>query len=93
VLTTISPIIGGFAAQYKGWRWTQWSLIFVTLTAFILATPMSETYKPIILKQRAKKHEIAPTQVPADPKPKIPFTRKVARPLHMLFTEVRFALA
>jgi hypothetical protein len=93
VLLTIIPVVGGFAAQYKCWLWTEWSLIFVTLTAFILGTPMSGTSKPIILKQRARKHGISPTHFAEDAKPKIPFTQKVACTLHMLFTEVHPTLA
>jgi MFS family permease len=91
VLIETRPVVGGFAAQHKGWRWTQWSLIFVTLAAFIIAAPMSETYKPIILKQRAKKYGIAPLKDPERPKLKSSFTQKIARPLHMLFTEVNYS--
>lgn len=25
----VGPVIGGFVAQYKGWRWTQWCTIFI----------------------------------------------------------------
>lgn len=52
------PIIGGFAAEHKNWRWTMWvSLMFFgAVLPFLLVCP--ETYKPAILKARAKKRGI-----------------------------------
>jgi MFS family permease len=85
------PIIGGFAAQYKSWQWTQWSMIFIALAAFLIALPMRETYKPIILARRAKKHGIIPPADPAAAKVKTAIALKVVRPLHMLCTEVRIS--
>ena len=26
---SLGPVIGGFAAQFKGWRWTQWCTMFI----------------------------------------------------------------
>lgn len=54
----IGPIVGGFAAEYKGWEWTMWvSLMFSGFVLpFIVLCP--ETYKPIILVNRAKKRGI-----------------------------------
>ncbi|KAJ8606654.1 hypothetical protein MRB53_040790 [Persea americana] len=37
------PVIGGFAAEFKGWRWTQWCTIFIAIAATILVWCMSET--------------------------------------------------
>lgn len=50
----IGPIIGGFAAENKGWRWTMWvSMMFYgAMLPFVLWVP--ETFKPAILKKRAK---------------------------------------
>lgn len=63
-------------------------MIFITLAAFLLALPMKETYKPIILKQRAKKLGIVPPQAgPDSAKLKNAVMLKVLRPFHMLFTE------
>ncbi|KAF2029571.1 MFS general substrate transporter [Setomelanomma holmii] len=83
----LGPVVGGFAAQYKSWQWTQWCMIFVALSAFIIAAPMKETYKPQILKNRAKKHGITPPEDPAASKVKNAVALKVVRPLHMLCTE------
>jgi hypothetical protein len=64
-------------------------MIFITLAALLVALPMKETYKPIILKQRAKKHGIAPPETPASSQKvtKVLATR-ILRPFHMLYTEV-----
>ena len=87
---SLGPVIGGFAAQFKGWRWTQWCTIFIAVAAYALVLPMSETYKKVILSRRAKKHGVE-----GPPKPpvkgwayaKLLLTITLARPLHMLVTE------
>jgi MFS family permease len=52
--TSTGPVLSGFAVQNKGWRWSQWVFIFVTLTGFIPSLFMSESYKKIILARRAR---------------------------------------
>jgi hypothetical protein len=85
------PVVGGFAAQYKSWQWSQWCMIFITLAAFVIALPMKETYKPVILRQRAKKHGIVPTDDQSGgEKVKNAVVLRVLRPFNMLFTEVGF---
>ena len=87
---SLGPVIGGFAAQFKGWRWTQWCTIFIGLAALVLVLPMNETYKKVILMKRAKKHNVE-----GPPKPpvkgmayvKLLVTVTLVRPVHMLFTE------
>ena len=53
-----APIIGGFLAQAKGWRWTFWliaiSVAAVQVPSFIV---MAETYKPKILRAKVKSLE------------------------------------
>ncbi|KAK0277036.1 hypothetical protein LTS00_014312 [Friedmanniomyces endolithicus] len=86
----LGPVIGGFAAQYKGWRWTQWCTIFIALAAYLTILPMSETYKKVILQRRAKKLDIPPPPTPpmsALTQLKILVTITIARPLVMLATE------
>lgn len=92
---SLGPVIGGFAAQFKGWRWTQWCTIFVGLAATALILPMSETHKKTILQRRAKKLGIAPP--PGPPViglayAKMLITITLIRPLNMLFTEPIVAL-
>jgi len=86
----LGPVIGGFVAQYKGWQWTQWTTIFIGLLAVLSTLPMQETYKKVILKQRAKRSGLQP---PPGSTPsglafaKILVTVTLVRPVHMLCTE------
>jgi MFS family permease len=86
----LGPAVGGFAVQEKGWRWTQWPILFTGLASLLFALPQSETYKKIILQQRAKKLGLPP---PLNPIPaglaRVKFLLLVTlgRPIRMLFTE------
>lgn len=87
---SLGPVIGGFAAQFKGWRWTQWCTIFIALAVTVPVMCMSETYKKIILARRAKRLNIPPpqqTNLKGLALVKMLLTVTLARPLHMLFTE------
>ncbi|KAK5168067.1 uncharacterized protein LTR77_006635 [Saxophila tyrrhenica] len=87
---SIGPVIGGFAAQYKGWRWTQWCTIFIGVAAFALVLPLQETYKKVILTRRAKKLGVqGPPQSPEKgwAYAKKMLTITLLRPVHMLFSE------
>ncbi|KAI6861390.1 putative MFS polyamine transporter [Hortaea werneckii] len=87
---SIGPVIGGFAAQFKGWRWTQWCTIFIALAAYLTVLPMQETYKKVILQRRAKRLGTAPPPAAAKKgwaQIKMVLTITLARPLHMLATE------
>ena len=85
----LGPLLGGFAAQHKGWRWTQWLILFIMVPTYLLSLGMKETYKKIILEKRAKKLGLPPP-------PKGPtglaamrffITITLFRPVKMLFTE------
>lgn len=86
----IGPAVGGFAAQYKGWRWTQWPILFLLVPVYIYSLGMKETYKKIILQKRAKRLGIPP---PAKVGPtglaavKFVITVTLFRPVRMIFTE------
>ncbi|KAF1972765.1 MFS general substrate transporter [Bimuria novae-zelandiae CBS 107.79] len=85
---SIGPVVGGFAAQYKGWRWSQWCILFVSLVVFLSAIPMKETYKPIILKRRAKERGILPKETSGGGGAvKKTVVQNFLRPMHMLVTE------
>jgi multidrug resistance protein len=87
---SLGPVIGGFAAQFKGWRWTQWCTIFIAVVAYALVIPMPETYKKVILSRRAKKYKVDGPPKPAPkgwPYVKLILTITLTRPIHMLFTE------
>ncbi|PQE22401.1 major facilitator superfamily transporter protein [Rutstroemia sp. NJR-2017a BVV2] len=49
------PLIGGFAAEYLGWRWTNWIVMMLAGAAFFACAFIKETYAPVILKQKAAK--------------------------------------
>ncbi|KAH8891434.1 MFS general substrate transporter [Thozetella sp. PMI_491] len=50
------PIVGGFAAEAEGWRWTIWELTWLcSFTLLILAFFMPETNPANILYRRAKR--------------------------------------
>ncbi|KAF2871670.1 major facilitator superfamily domain-containing protein [Massariosphaeria phaeospora] len=86
---SLGPVIGGFAAQYKGWRWTQWCMLFISVAVYALALPMKETYKPVILARRAKKLGISAEKPSAQSSAavKSSLVQNFIRPLHMLCTE------
>ena len=91
LLTSFRPVVGGFVAQYKSWRWTQWCMIFVTLAIYIASLTMRETYKPIILARHAKKLGLAtkPSGSQSAAAVKRAIVTGLFRPMHMLVTEVR----
>lgn len=86
----IGPAVGGFAAQYKGWRWTQWPILFLLVPVYLYSLGMKETYKKIILQKRAKRLGIPP---PPKVGPsglaavKFLITVTLFRPVRMIFTE------
>lgn len=65
-------------------------MLFITLAVYVFGLPMRETYKPIILKRRAKKLGITPPQSnhPGASAVKSSLVQNFLRPIHMLFTEV-----
>lgn len=44
---SLGPFLGGWVAQYKDWRWTQWTSLFIGLGVYIISLPMKETYKKV----------------------------------------------
>ena len=53
---TLGPLVGGFAAQAKGWRWTIWELIWVNSAMLVLIFCfLPETSASNILYRRAKR--------------------------------------
>lgn len=81
----IGPVVGGFAAEYKGWRWTMWvSLMFSGANLpFLLLCP--ETFKLAILKARAKKRGIKLVEEKFDLG--VAIQTYLFRPLEMLVVE------
>lgn len=67
-------------------------MIFVSLGVFLSALPMKETYKPVILKRRAKKLGLTPPKGPEGAM-KRTIVVNLFRPVHMLLTEVHITQA
>lgn len=87
----LGPPVGGFAAQAKGWRWTQWPILMIGAVAWLITLFSEETYKKIILKKRAKKNGLPPPPNLLPPsfgaRMKFIFIVTVLRPIRMLLTE------
>lgn len=76
--------------QSKSWRWTQWTILFFTITFYIPVIFTRETYKRTILQRRAKALRL-------EGPPMLQFTfggaikhfltSLIIRPAHMLVTE------
>ncbi|RDW84953.1 putative benomyl resistance protein-1 [Coleophoma cylindrospora] len=49
------PLIGGFAAEYLGWRWTNWIVLILSGVGWAACSCLKETYAPAILKKKAAK--------------------------------------
>ncbi|KAH8819491.1 major facilitator superfamily domain-containing protein [Xylogone sp. PMI_703] len=49
------PLIGGFTAQYLGWRWTNWLVMILSGAGWALCATIKETYAPSILKKRVQR--------------------------------------
>ena len=53
---TLGPLVGGFAAQARGWRWTIWELIWINSAMFLfIFCFLPETSASNILYRRAKR--------------------------------------
>lgn len=90
--SAFGPIIGGFVAQYKSWRWSQWVILMVGLFTIVAGAFQKETYKKIILRNRAKRLNLPPPPNPMASmshlaKAKFLLTITVFRPLRMIITE------
>ncbi|KAL1795734.1 hypothetical protein ACET3X_005958 [Alternaria dauci] len=89
----LGPILGAVVTQARGWRWTSWLILFFTIIFVIAPAPFfCESYKPVLLRQRAKKRNLpfppSPTEGMSLPKViSIYASKTLTRPMHMLLTE------
>ena len=86
----LGPAIGGFAAQDKGWRWTQWPILMVLGASGLYSLGMKETYMKIILQKRmtALNGALPPKTGPSGLTAlKFLLTVTLVRPVYMLFAE------
>lgn len=87
--SALGPLVGVFAADAKGWRWTTWVVLIMAAAIHPSALLLRESYKMIILQHRAKKMG---TKGPKESGTTMQIlehfiTSTIIRPLHMLVTE------
>ncbi|KAJ8604999.1 hypothetical protein MRB53_041596 [Persea americana] len=51
----LGPLVGGFVVLGKGWRWTEFTVIFFVIAAYVPVLFTKESYKKEILRRRQKK--------------------------------------
>ncbi|KAJ4319970.1 hypothetical protein N0V94_003640 [Neodidymelliopsis sp. IMI 364377] len=89
----LGPLLGAAVTQNLSWRWTSWLILFFTIVLIIIPAPFYwESYKPVLLRQRAKKNGL-----PVPPSAlegvtwakalKTYVSKTLTRPMHMLLTE------
>ncbi|KAJ4350544.1 hypothetical protein N0V95_004650 [Ascochyta clinopodiicola] len=89
----IGPLLGAAVTQTVGWRWTSWLILFFSIVLVFLPAPFYwESYKPILLRRRAKKNgqPIPPSPLEGVTCAKALHTyisKTLTRPIHMLLTE------
>lgn len=85
----LGPLIGGFVVTSKGWRWTQWTVLFFAAAVFPLLSFVQESYRKTILQRIAKKENIELSQPQRSPSKVVHqfLTTTITRPVHMLITE------
>ncbi|KAL6812008.1 MFS general substrate transporter [Trichoderma sp. SZMC 28015] len=84
----LGPVIGSFVANRKGWRWTQWTMIFFAIFTMILVLFTDETYHAKIKQRisREKGTESSPS-APFSTRLRLFIQVSLIRPVMMLFTD------
>ncbi|KAL3485197.1 major facilitator superfamily domain-containing protein [Aspergillus germanicus] len=86
----LGSLVGGFVADSKGWRWSQWTTLFLGATIWLSALGAKETYAGPIMRQRAKKlgSPLPPRSIPSGVAGiRFLLTVTLTRPLYMLLFE------
>ncbi|KAJ5124985.1 uncharacterized protein N7515_008810 [Penicillium bovifimosum] len=84
----LGPVIGSFVVNRKGWRWTQWTQVFMAIFTLIQIALSRETFHPVIKRRRAKELGIKlPPSPPISSQIRLFVTISLLRPLHMLIVE------
>ncbi|KAK9356406.1 MFS general substrate transporter [Lipomyces doorenjongii] len=85
---TLGPVVGGWVATKKDWKWTQWVYLMLGGAVMIPLLFIKESYKPVILARRAKKRGLAPpAKLPARVALKMVAVITLTRPVKMLLTD------
>lgn len=85
----LGPVIGNFAMEHKSWEWTMWIHLFFSGAILPLVVILPETYKPAIMRKRAKERGIILEKPKASPGQMIKalLVITVLRPLEMFIFE------
>lgn len=81
--------MGAFIVVRKGWRWTQWTMLFFCAFSILLMVPFGrESYHAILKRRRAKElgRHVEPS-APLGAKLRLFLTITILRPVQMLVTE------
>lgn len=83
-----SPVIGSFVVSRKGWRWTQWTIIFFAIFTMVLVLFTEETFAPVLKRRIAKqKSNEASASLSLSRQLRDLALVGLVRPVRMLFTE------
>ncbi|KAK9477006.1 major facilitator superfamily domain-containing protein [Lipomyces japonicus] len=86
--SVLGPVAGGYIATSKNWQWTQWLQLMLSGAVLIPLLFIEESYKPVILKKRAKKRGLVlPPKPPLGQSLKMVGKITLSRPFSMLFTD------
>ncbi|KAJ5689525.1 hypothetical protein N7462_003917 [Penicillium macrosclerotiorum] len=84
----LGPVIGSFVVNRKGWRWTQWTMIFFAIWTILTIGLARETYHPTLKGRLAKKRgQELPKAPPLADRIARFATITLLRPLHMMISE------
>ncbi|KAJ6081456.1 hypothetical protein N7499_006330 [Penicillium canescens] len=87
------PVIGSFLVNRKGWRWTQWTLLFFAMCTIITTFIVRETFHPVIKCRRSKRLGLSlPPPSPLSAKIRAFAAVALLRPAQMMLTEPIVAL-
>ena len=86
----LGSLVGGWVAEFKGWRWSHWTTLFLGGAIWIFALGAKETYARVIIRRRALKLglPLPPHPIPSGLKGLLfLLTVTLTRPVYMLITE------
>ncbi|KAK8211191.1 hypothetical protein BKA81DRAFT_406518 [Phyllosticta paracitricarpa] len=80
------PIVGGFVAEHKDWRRTQWTILFGALPIYLMTLCIPKTYQKTLMKRRAKQRGLPLPPKEYEGAAAITFLISITliRPVHML---------
>ncbi|CAG8396084.1 unnamed protein product [Penicillium salamii] len=84
----LGPVIGSFVVSRKGWRWTQWTMVFFSILTFISIALSKESFHPVIKRRRLKElGQELPPPPPLSSRIRLFATIALLRPLRMMVAE------